>query len=729
MTEPLFEDPADLTTPEARESYLEPVGLTPQEKQEAKLIQEQGSKAKTYAAAALALGAGFLWYRRAMKRRLEEKVTINMTTAALDAAAVQSWRSLSPMWIKMMTPTILESYIRGVRDVRRGAVATDLLEQAATEYAATLGHYINRTSSAALLEGFNAYANKQIPRRLAAIKAIEGFGLSSRQMRSLVYADDLKAKTLNTIIEHMPESKARRFIEDMLLDRSRSIGENEAYSAEKQAQQILWMYLQDKGRLPKSAYRMWVTARDEKVCATCGPLHKKTAGIKEPFHTDIGDVFMPALHPNCRCDVILRVPTSSLFKSLVRQDSEFEEEHPRGEGGRFTDKPDEPQPQRSRPREEPRRGMPTAERETDSRLQGLAAAMALQRAEELQRLREMPVEEKVSEEEAEISEVESLLENIQQKRLAEEQQRVEMDFGDLLDEPVGMTFEAPEMAFEETPGMVFEEEPGMVFEGEAGMTFPGIEPFDAASLEFARAAKLQREQAERARREALEAWERELKESTVRDVAPDENPLYIYAGRAGIVPKVVNQEIQILPHSPILEFEDQMRDDAMQMWAAHVAEVAPEKDRRVRFNMTSSRWVGGSPRVPITFTLTDQQISDALDAEAMDSAEELVINDATYPYSGEPVGDEIEIPLAEIGAQLGASRHQDKPVYYALSKIHHEEFDKIVVDDNGYRRFETSRPFLVSKVEDKFTSAGHPILVVHIVPHTPAGPSPEAPND
>ena len=31
------------------------------------------------------------------------------------------------------------------------------------------------------------------------------------------------------------------------------------------------MWMQDKGRLPKRAQKMWITAKDERVCVVCGP--------------------------------------------------------------------------------------------------------------------------------------------------------------------------------------------------------------------------------------------------------------------------------------------------------------------------------------------------------------------------------------------------------------------------------------------------------------------------
>lgn len=44
--------------------------------------------------------------------------------------------------------------------------------------------------------------------------------------------------------------------------------------------------------------RRWNTARDELVCPVCGPLHRVTTGINDPFPDGMPN---PPAHPRCRC--------------------------------------------------------------------------------------------------------------------------------------------------------------------------------------------------------------------------------------------------------------------------------------------------------------------------------------------------------------------------------------------------------------------------------------------
>jgi SPP1 gp7 family putative phage head morphogenesis protein len=54
-----------------------------------------------------------------------------------------------------------------------------------------------------------------------------------------------------------------------------------------------------EGLLPTMVKR-WLTARNERVCKTCGPLHGEIVAMDSPFSIGID---LPPLHPNCQCKV------------------------------------------------------------------------------------------------------------------------------------------------------------------------------------------------------------------------------------------------------------------------------------------------------------------------------------------------------------------------------------------------------------------------------------------
>ena len=76
---------------------------------------------------------------------------------------------------------------------------------------------------------------------------------------------------------------------------------------------------------------MWITAKDERVCPVCGPLHGQKVLVNEQFKTAQGDFWSPGLHPNCRCVVRL------IENRFSKRDDDWEPKlHPRDEIGRFS---------------------------------------------------------------------------------------------------------------------------------------------------------------------------------------------------------------------------------------------------------------------------------------------------------------------------------------------------------------------------------------------------------
>lgn len=53
--------------------------------------------------------------------------------------------------------------------------------------------------------------------------------------------------------------------------------------------------------LVSEVYKVWWTARDERVCLACGPLHGRRVRLEEPFPNG---AYAPPLHPMCRCTVL-----------------------------------------------------------------------------------------------------------------------------------------------------------------------------------------------------------------------------------------------------------------------------------------------------------------------------------------------------------------------------------------------------------------------------------------
>lgn len=71
--------------------------------------------------------------------------------------------------------------------------------------------------------------------------------------------------------------------------------------------------------------KRWQTARDERVCRICGPLHDQVVEIDAPYAglqysgdtiTGFFDIDMPPAHPNCRCWLLPFVDEGEVLAEL-----------------------------------------------------------------------------------------------------------------------------------------------------------------------------------------------------------------------------------------------------------------------------------------------------------------------------------------------------------------------------------------------------------------------------
>ena len=69
---------------------------------------------------------------------------------------------------------------------------------------------------------------------------------------------------------------------------------------------------QERGLINDPIIKRYHTAEDERVCPWCNALNRQVIGLKETFpgYTKrLPNVFVPPVHPNCRCTIIYEVLT------------------------------------------------------------------------------------------------------------------------------------------------------------------------------------------------------------------------------------------------------------------------------------------------------------------------------------------------------------------------------------------------------------------------------------
>lgn len=311
--------------------------LTREESARADELRRDSENAVSLTEVGLALGGAFLFYRLYMVKRLRRELRPAMTGPQLAAAVDYHFRKFIPIWSYVTLPAMVRAMVMSSPDA---GIPDELVFAMADDYARRVGMYLNETSKEALLEGFNAYTNKRQNRVIAGTKALDGFGLTKKQTRAMVAKKD-RPPVAST--RHIPLDRDRElYAETAVFSRALNVGDNEAYAATQHGKQIGWMYLQREGRISVDAKRVWITARDEKTCKVCGPMHRKSAKIDEPFETDRGEVWSPGLHPNCRCTMTLRgvIKPSLLRKDLYGAElAEFNRKVRRDDEGKFSFKP------------------------------------------------------------------------------------------------------------------------------------------------------------------------------------------------------------------------------------------------------------------------------------------------------------------------------------------------------------------------------------------------------
>lgn len=268
-------------------------------------VREIDQPTHDVAKAAIAIGGLYLLYRLYIKRKLKESQAKDLQT--LKDVAKTSWQAFAPWWVGIASTQLMAGYVQGARAAQTGTVDQELLYNIAQNYAAQLGDEINEVSREAMVLGFQSQVNRKVPVALAASRVGEAFGVPPRTMNSLinVWTREESKQLHARVVVSVKDKQASVIIESANKHRAAQIGENELFAVQHQAKQMIWMYGIEHGTIPASATRTWVTAEDERVCTSCGPMDKSEAPVGEQFQTSDGDIWAPPKHLGCRCDTIL----------------------------------------------------------------------------------------------------------------------------------------------------------------------------------------------------------------------------------------------------------------------------------------------------------------------------------------------------------------------------------------------------------------------------------------
>lgn len=280
-----------------------------------------------------------------MKGRAELAAMVpeDITATTIRTVMNTLWQLFFPHWTRATGPMIAEAYIQGFNMVRRDEVPIQMIYRLADDHARRVGEYFNETSTEAMVLGFEKFVNKQVPRKVALERVLQSYGLAPRQVSGYVAAEQLWQGKTNSAVPINMKAKIQQYISKSLSQRLGVFARQEQHNLDMQAQQVAWMWLVENNKLPEQTKKMWLTAKDEKVCKVCGPMNAKKVSVLEKFELPDGnELFVPGAHVNCRCEVKLWVnPFQPVEKAWDPK------EHPRGgdpeNKGRFSRKAPDPQ--------------------------------------------------------------------------------------------------------------------------------------------------------------------------------------------------------------------------------------------------------------------------------------------------------------------------------------------------------------------------------------------------
>ena len=172
-------------------------------------------------------------------------------------------------------------------------------QRAAERQAAAMVTAISEETRAAIRALIARSIREGVPPYDSARMIQSMIGLTDRQAQAAAnYREELINQGLemgrvNTLLD--------RYVEKKIRDRAESIARTEVMSALTEGSLESWRQAREEGLLGKDAKKEWIVTPDDRLCPNCAPMDGVQVPLDAKFHTPLGDVDGPTLHPQCRC--------------------------------------------------------------------------------------------------------------------------------------------------------------------------------------------------------------------------------------------------------------------------------------------------------------------------------------------------------------------------------------------------------------------------------------------
>lgn len=134
---------------------------------------------------------------------------------------------------------------------------------------------------------------------------------SARHIRNTIGLTNRQASAVDNLRRRLREdnvpwpdvmNQTERYANDLLRQRSENIARTETLRAANAGQELLWLQAAEEGLINEArTLKEWIVTPDDRLCEFCEPLDGQTQPLDGFFTSEIGNVEVPPLHPQCRC--------------------------------------------------------------------------------------------------------------------------------------------------------------------------------------------------------------------------------------------------------------------------------------------------------------------------------------------------------------------------------------------------------------------------------------------
>lgn len=190
----------------------------------------------------------------------------------------------------------------------------------ARERSSELVREITEGTRRAIRRGIAEGIEQGVPVRTTARRLRSAVGLTERQWNQV---SGFRAKQLRRGVDAATvERQADKLAVQIHRRRALNIARTETINASYQGREELWEQVADDGLVDRTQMkRKWIVTPDDRLDSViCAPMAGQIRGMDEPFLTGDGRLIKgPTAHPQCRCDVIVIPPGTSIFDDVPEE--------------------------------------------------------------------------------------------------------------------------------------------------------------------------------------------------------------------------------------------------------------------------------------------------------------------------------------------------------------------------------------------------------------------------